>query len=65
MARPKSENPKCHRLELRVNDEELESIEYVAKELGINRSEAIILTMTERADEIYRIRTERENGNEK
>ena len=59
MARPKSLEPKKNRLELRLTDAELDEIEYVAEALGIDRSKAIIQTMTERADEIYRVRTAR------
>ena len=54
MARPKSDNPKSNRLELRLTADELETIDYVANALGLDRSKAIIITMTERADEIYR-----------
>ena len=59
MARPKSTNPKNQRLELRLTLEEMESIEYVAHALGVSKSEAIIWTMEERADEIFRNRQER------
>ena len=55
MARPKSLEPKKNRIELRLTDAELDAIEYVAKALGLDRSKAIIQTMTERADEIYRL----------
>lgn len=44
MARPKSENPKKERLNLRLTKEELEAIEYVANSLGLSISEAIIKT---------------------
>ena len=59
MARPKSMDPKDKRMELRLTEEELNTIDYVASALGIDRSKAIIQTMTERADEIYRVRTAR------
>ena len=56
MARPKSIDPKRHRLELRLTDDELDNIEYVAHTLGMTKSEAIVETMTYRADELYRSR---------
>lgn len=59
MARPKSPDPKRNRLELRLTSGELESIDYVAKALGVSRSEAVIQTMEERADEIFRVREAR------
>lgn len=60
MARPKSENPKKERLNLRLTKEELEAIEYVANSLGLSISEAIIKTMEERADEIFRVQESRQ-----
>lgn len=62
MARPKSTDPKNRRLELRLTDEELEQIDYVAEALGVDRSKAIVATMAERADEIFRVRLDRSRG---
>ena len=56
MGRPKSDNPKDKRINLRLTQEEFDSIVYVAESLNLTMSEAIIVTMEERADEIYRIR---------
>ncbi len=57
MARPKSVDPtKEKRIEIRLTAAELDTIDYVAKALGMSRSKAIVVTMQERADEIYRVR---------
>ena len=56
MGRPKSDNPKDKRINLRLTQEEFNSILYVAESLNLSMSEAIIATMEERADEIYRTR---------
>ena len=56
MARPRSTDPKDKRLEIRLTAGELEAIDYVAAALGVSRAEAIIQTMQERADEIFRVR---------
>ena len=53
MARPKSTNPKKHRLELRLNDDELSDIDYIAKSLNVSRSEAILDAVQYRSQEIY------------
>ena len=57
MGRPKSDNPKDKRINLRLTKEEFDTISYVAESLNLSMSEAIVVTMEERADEIYRIRT--------
>ena len=56
MGRPKSDNPKDKRINLRLTQEEFDTILYVAESLNLTMSEAIVATMQERADEIYRIR---------
>ena len=56
MGRPKSDNPKDKRINLRLTQEEFDSIAYVAESLNLTMSEAIILTMEERANEIFRVR---------
>ena len=56
MTRPKSENPKDKRINLRLTKEEYDTIRYVAESLNLTMIEAIIVTMEERADEIYRTR---------
>ena len=53
MARPKSINPKKHRLELRLTDAELDDIDYIAKSLKVSRSEAILDAVLYRSHEIY------------
>lgn len=58
MGRPKSDNPKNKRINLRLTAEEFDAISYVAESLNLTISEAIITTMEERADEIYRIRNQ-------
>lgn len=52
--RPKSENPKNVRINLRLTKEEHESMMYVANKLKLSLSEAIVTTMEERADEIWK-----------
>ena len=59
MARPKSANPKRHRIELRVTDDELSDIEYIARMLGVSKSEAILDAVSYRSLEIYEVSTER------
>ena len=60
MARPKSTDPKSQRIEIRLTPDELDNIDYVAHHLGMSRSEAIVRTMEERADEIFKIQKEQE-----
>ena len=59
MARPKSNNPKRNRIELRVTDDELNDIEYIARMLGISKSEAILDAVSYRSIEIYKVQKER------
>ena len=56
MGRPKSDNPKNKRINLRLTQEEFDTILYVAESLNLTMSEAIIATMEERADEIFKAR---------
>ena len=56
MGRPKSDNPKDKRINLRLTKEEFDTISYVAESLNLSMSEAIVATMEERADEIFKIR---------
>ena len=56
IGRPKSDNSKDKRINLRLTKEEFDSILYVAESLNLTMSEAIVKTMEERADEIYRTR---------
>ena len=56
IGRPKSDNSKDKRINLRLTNEEFDSILYVAESLNLTMSEAIVKTMEERADEIYRTR---------
>lgn len=52
--RPRSENPKNIRINLRLTKEEHETMMYVADRLQLSLSEAIVTTMEERADEIWK-----------
>lgn len=52
--RPKAENPKNIRINLRLTKEEHETMMYVADRLQLSLSEAIVTTMEERADEIWK-----------
>ena len=54
VGRPKSDNPKNIRINLRLTKEEHESMMYVAERLQLSLSEAIVTTMEERADEIWK-----------
>lgn len=59
MGRPKSDAAKTKRLNLRLTESEFESIQYVANSLKLSISQAILVTMEERADEIFRIKNQR------
>lgn len=59
MGRPKSDNPKDKRINLRLTKDEFDTISYVAKSLDLTISEAIVVTMEERADEIFKIRNKK------
>ena len=59
MGRWKIEDPKCYRLEIRVNRQDLDNIDYVARALNLTRSTAILDVITDRANEIYQRRLER------
>ena len=59
MGRPKSDNPKEKRINLRLTKDEFDTISYVAKSLDLTMSEAIVVTMEERADEIFKIRNKK------
>lgn len=52
--RPRTENPKNIRINLRLTKEEHETMMYVADRLQLSLSEAIVTTMEERADEIWK-----------
>lgn len=54
VGRPKSDNPKNIRINLRLTKEEHENMIYVADQLQLSLSEAIVTTMEERADEIWK-----------
>lgn len=55
MARPLKENePRNKRIEIRLTAGELSDIDFVAKASGMTRTEAIIETMSYRADEIMK-----------
>ena len=54
VGRPKSDNPKNIRINLRLTKEEHESMLYVAERLGMTLTEAVVTTMEERADEIWK-----------
>lgn len=54
--RPKSENPKTERLYIRATKAEMDTISYVAESMGVSMSEAVLQTMEERADEIWKSR---------
>ena len=56
MGRPKSTNPKCNRLELRLTADELEEVQYIAQELGVSMSDAIRDAIYWRSEEIYQER---------
>lgn len=56
MSRPVSENSKRHRLEIRLNDEELSAVQYIAKELGTSLSGAVLDAVMYRSEEIFRAR---------
>lgn len=56
MARPKSQDPKKHRLEIRLTDDELDAVEYIAMELKLSKSEAVLDAVMNRSEEIYRER---------
>ena len=58
--RPKSDNPKNIRINLRLTKEEHESMMYVADRLGMTLTEAIVTTMEERVDEIWKNSENRE-----
>lgn len=57
--RPKSDNPKKLQLHFRVTKEEMDTISYVAEAMGVSMSEAVIQTMEERANEIWKIKDEK------
>lgn len=57
--RPKSDNPKKYQLHFRVTQEEMETITYVAEAMGVSMSEAVLQTMEERADQIWKNREKR------
>ena len=59
IGRPKSDNPKDKRINLRLTKDEFDTISYVAKSLDLTMSEAIVVTMEERADEIFKIRNKK------
>ena len=59
IGRPKSDNPKDKRINLRLSKDEFDTISYVAKSLDLTVSEAIVVTMEERADEIFKIRNKK------
>ena len=59
MGRPKSDNPKKFQLHFRVTKEEMDTISYVAEAMGVSMSKAVIQTMEERANEIWKIKEEK------
>lgn len=54
--RPKSDNPKTERLYIRATKAEMDTFSYVAEAMGMSMSEAVLQTMEERADEIWKSR---------
>ena len=52
VGRPKVDNPKNIRINLRLTKEEHETMIYVADRLGMTLTEAIVTTMEERARKI-------------
>lgn len=50
--RPKIENPKSERLEIRLTKEEAEDIQFCADKLNINKSEAIKIGIKKLKEEL-------------
>ena len=42
MGRLPSDNPKKNRFEIRLTDEELENVDFIAHQLGVSRTQAIL-----------------------
>lgn len=55
MARPKKQETerKKNRLEIRLTDDELKTIDYIAEQLKLSRTEAILEAIQSRADDIW------------
>lgn len=56
MARPRSDKSKHHRLDVRLNDEELDAVRYIADSLGLSLSGAVLDAVMFRKEVISRAR---------